>query len=120
MLAEKRITSWPDPTRVASDVYKLILENERVRVFDVRFKPGQKAVMHTHPAHVVYVLDDYTLNLEIPEREAQEIPLKSRTDHLHGSRTARRTEHREDRRSCIGDRVKRASEEALIVILPPG
>ncbi len=77
MLAEKRITSWPDPTRVASDVYKLILENERVRVFDVRFKPGQKAVMHTHPAHVVYVLDDYTLNLEIPEREAQEIPLKA-------------------------------------------
>jgi len=43
MLAEKSKTAWPDPTRVASDVYKLVLENDRTRVFDVRFKPGQKA-----------------------------------------------------------------------------
>ena len=48
--------AWPDPAIVASDVYKLLMENDRVRVFDVWFKPDQRAVMHGHPDHVVYVL----------------------------------------------------------------
>jgi len=77
MLAEKSSTAWPDPTRVASDVYKLVLENDRARVFDVRFKPGQKAVMHGHPDHVVYVLSDYTLNLMAPDGSSQKVPLKA-------------------------------------------
>jgi quercetin dioxygenase-like cupin family protein len=77
MLADKKVDVFPDPTSVASDVYKLILENDRVRVFDVRFKPGQKAVMHGHPAHVVYVLDDYTLDLSLPDGTRQNVPLKS-------------------------------------------
>jgi len=29
------------------------IENDRVRVFDVTFKIGDKAVMHHHPDHVV-------------------------------------------------------------------
>jgi beta-alanine degradation protein BauB len=77
MLTEKNKTAWPDPTRVASDVYKLVLENDRTRVFDVRFKPGQKAEMHGHPDHVVYVLSDYILNLTGPDGITQEVPLKA-------------------------------------------
>jgi beta-alanine degradation protein BauB len=77
MLADKKVDVFPDPTLVASDVYKLILENDRVRVFDVRFKPGQKAVMHGHPAHVIYVLDDYTLDLSLPDGTHQDVPLKA-------------------------------------------
>ncbi len=77
MLAEKSKTAWPDPTMVAADVYEPVMENDRVRVFDVRFKPGQKAVMHGHPDHVVYVLADYTLNLMGPDGTSQEVPLKA-------------------------------------------
>ncbi len=44
-----------DPLEVASNVYKLKMENNRVRVFDVTFNVGDKAVMHHHPDHVVYV-----------------------------------------------------------------
>jgi quercetin dioxygenase-like cupin family protein len=77
MLTEKNKTAWPDPTRVASDVYKLVLENDRTRVFDVRFKPGQKAEMHGHPDHVVYVLSDYILNLTGSDGITQEVPLKA-------------------------------------------
>ena len=77
MLAEKSRTAWPDPTEAASDVYKLILENDRTRVFDVRFKPGQKAEMHSHPDHIIYVISDYTLNLILPDGTQQEIPLKA-------------------------------------------
>jgi len=45
-----------DPLDVARNVYKLKMENDRVRVFDVTFNVGDKAVQHHHPDHVVYVL----------------------------------------------------------------
>jgi len=53
----------PDPKVVASNVYKSLLQNERVRVFDVHFKPGARAVMHWHPDHVVYVITGGKLKL---------------------------------------------------------
>jgi quercetin dioxygenase-like cupin family protein len=77
MSTEMSKTKWPDPADVATDVYKLVMDNDRVRVFDVRFKPGQKTVMHGHPDHVVYVLADYTLNLMLPDGNSQEVPLKT-------------------------------------------
>jgi beta-alanine degradation protein BauB len=52
-----------DPLNVASNVYKLKMENDRVRVFDVTFKVGDKAVMHHHPDHVVYVLEGGKMKL---------------------------------------------------------
>ena len=45
-----------DPLKVAGNVYKLNMENDRVRVLNLTLKPGDKAVMHHHPDHVVYVL----------------------------------------------------------------
>lgn len=38
-----------DAAKVAADVYHLLLENDRVRVFEVRSKPGQKTAIHSHP-----------------------------------------------------------------------
>ena len=52
-----------DPLDVASNVYKLKIENERIRVFDVTFKPGDKAVMHHHPDHLIYVREGGKLKL---------------------------------------------------------
>src|SRR5512136_1770532 len=77
MLTEMNQTVWGDPALVAGDVYKLLLENERVRVFDVQFKPGQKAEMHGHPDHLIYVLSNYTLNLRLPDGSSQVVPLKT-------------------------------------------
>jgi beta-alanine degradation protein BauB len=45
-----------DPMNVASNVYKLLDENDKVRVLEVVFKPGDIAKMHHHPDHVVYAL----------------------------------------------------------------
>ena len=39
------------------------MENDRVRVLDVLFKPNDKAAMHSHPDHVVYVLKGGKLKL---------------------------------------------------------
>ncbi len=54
----------PDVLVAASNAYKLLLENDRVRVLEIRLKPGQKAPMHDHPNdHVVYILNDLSLKL---------------------------------------------------------
>lgn len=45
-----------DPLVAAANVYKLINENDKVRVLQVTIKPGEVAKMHHHPEHVVYVL----------------------------------------------------------------
>jgi quercetin dioxygenase-like cupin family protein len=70
-------SEWPDALHGASNVYKLILENERIRVLDVKFKPGDKAAMHSHPDHLVYVLADGTLKLSLPDGTSQEFQLKA-------------------------------------------
>jgi quercetin dioxygenase-like cupin family protein len=53
-----------DPMKVAKNVYKFIMENDRVRVLEASFKPGDKAIMHDHPDHLVYVLSDGKINLK--------------------------------------------------------
>jgi beta-alanine degradation protein BauB len=77
MPAEETKTKWADPAIVAADVYIPKMENDRVRVFEIKFKPGQKAVMHGHPDHVIYVLSDFTLNLTTPDGKSQDVPLKT-------------------------------------------
>ena len=34
-------------------------ENDRVRVLELRLKPGEREGMHTHPAYILYALTDY-------------------------------------------------------------
>ncbi len=72
----EQATQYPDPAIVAHDVYNLVMENDRVRVFDVRFKPGQKAVMHRHPDHVVYVVTGGTNRLAFPDGKTTDVELK--------------------------------------------
>jgi quercetin dioxygenase-like cupin family protein len=52
-----------NPLDVANNVYKFKMENEHVRVLTVTFQPGDKAVMHSHPDHVVYVLEGGKMKL---------------------------------------------------------
>ena len=51
------MTDIPDVLEVAKSGYKLLLENKKVRVMEIRLKPGEKSPMHNHPNdHVVYVV----------------------------------------------------------------
>jgi hypothetical protein len=43
-----------DPVKVAPHNYKVVFENERVRVLETRVKPGEKTPTHSHPASVIY------------------------------------------------------------------
>jgi len=57
-----------DPLDVAKNVYKFKMENDKVRVLQVTFKPGDKAVMHYHPDHVVYVIEGGKAKLTTQEK----------------------------------------------------
>jgi quercetin dioxygenase-like cupin family protein len=43
-----------DPVKVAPNHFKVLLENERVRVLDFHSKAGEKIPMHSHPAYIAY------------------------------------------------------------------
>ncbi|MEX0733573.1 MAG: cupin domain-containing protein [Steroidobacteraceae bacterium] len=45
-----------DPIKVDPDNNKLLFENDRVRVYEVKSPPGNTLAMHSHPAHVVYFM----------------------------------------------------------------
>ncbi len=45
-----------DVLKVAANVAKPKLENDRVRVLGATFRPGDVAKMHHHPDNVMYVL----------------------------------------------------------------
>ena len=45
-----------DPVKVAPHIYKLKLENERVRVLDVTVRNGELPPLHTHPDHLLVYL----------------------------------------------------------------
>ena len=47
-----------DPCKLRPDTCSVKLENERVRVYEWIFKPGDKEPMHTHPEMVFYALTD--------------------------------------------------------------
>ena len=67
----------PDPAKVASHVYKKLFENSAVRVFDVRFKPGDKAEMHWHPNHLAYIFEDGGLDVMPPTGEVVKMKAKA-------------------------------------------
>lgn len=52
-----------DPIEVSPDKYRVLLENEHVRVLEYQIKPGQKEVWHTHPPKVSYIVSGGMLRI---------------------------------------------------------
>ncbi len=70
--------SFLDVLKVPNSGYDLLMENEKVRVMDMKLKPGQKSPMHNHPNdHVVYVFRDAKLKLSFPNGNNDEFELKT-------------------------------------------
>ena len=65
-----------DPMKVAFNVYKVLNENDRVRVLEVVFKPGDVAKMHHHPDHVVYAISGGKLNF-VSGGKTQDMEIKT-------------------------------------------
>ena len=66
-----------DAVTVAPHFYKVVLENDRVRVLEVRAHPGVKTEMHSHPACVAIALTDGQFRFTSPEGQTMEAELKA-------------------------------------------
>ncbi len=56
-----------DAVKVAPNIYKVLLENDRVRVLEATLKPGEKAAMHSHPDTVVFFRSDARAKFSFPD-----------------------------------------------------
>ena len=61
-----------DLAKVAPNTTKVLLENDRVRVLEVHYKPGEKAAMHAHPATLLYPLSAGKLKSTTPDGKSTE------------------------------------------------
>ena len=62
---------------VAPDVYKVLFENERVRLLRVTMEPGAASEQHSHPDYVVYALTDALVQLSDASGHTAEVPIKT-------------------------------------------
>lgn len=56
-----------DPVSTDGDKYKVIFENDCVRVLDYRDRPGDKTHQHKHPAFVMYSLSAFKRSITLPD-----------------------------------------------------
>ena len=66
-----------DAVKVAPHVYKVMLENEQVRVLETRMKPGDKTDMHFHPAVVACSVNGGKYKFTSPDGQSMEVELEA-------------------------------------------
>src|SRR3954469_19510895 len=66
-----------DPTTTDADKYKVIFENERVRVLEYRDEPGQSTQPHSHPDSVMYTLSSFDRKLVGPDGQSRDVFLEA-------------------------------------------
>ena len=62
-----------DPVKVDPKHYKVEFENDRIRVLRVKYEPGEKSVMHSHPETVAVFLNDAHAKFTYPDGQSEDI-----------------------------------------------
>lgn len=65
--------SAADPVEVDPKHYKVEFENDRVRVVRIRYGPGEKSVMHSHPESIAVFLTDAHAKFTYPDGRSEDI-----------------------------------------------
>jgi hypothetical protein len=62
-----------DPVKVSPQYYKVLIDNDRVRVLEYRLKPGEKEGMHSHPPNgIVYSMATTKTRTTLPDGKITE------------------------------------------------
>jgi len=65
------LVSWAalaqSPVETDGDKYKVVMENEQVRVLEYRDMPGEKTHQHQHPAFVLYAVSAFKRKINLPD-----------------------------------------------------
>jgi quercetin dioxygenase-like cupin family protein len=64
-----------DAVKVAPDVYKVVFENEKVRVLQVKMEEGSGTEMHSHPDTLIYLISGGKVAFTDPSGQVEELEL---------------------------------------------
>jgi beta-alanine degradation protein BauB len=70
-----------DTVKLSPKYYRVLLENEQVRVLEYHLKPGEKEQMHSHPARIVYSFADGRFRSNLPNGQTTETQVKAGEAH---------------------------------------
>lgn len=62
-----------DVKTIAPETFRQVLDNDRVRVFKVTFKPGVKVDLHSHPNFLLWVEKEGNLVFALPGKTPYEV-----------------------------------------------
>jgi hypothetical protein len=65
-----------DPTQTDPDKYKVVFENDRVRVLEYRDEPGERTSPHDHPDSVMVTLSSFDRRLIGEGGESRDVTLE--------------------------------------------
>lgn len=97
-----------DPVTTDGDKYKVLTENDRVRVLEYKDSPGQRTSPHFHPDYVLCAINSFTRKFTMPDgssvvREVKAGTVVSAKGHSH-----------------IGENVGSTDTHVIIVEIKPG
>jgi hypothetical protein len=68
-----------DPAVTNPDFYKVVFENERVRVLEYRDLPGDRTTPHEHPDSVMYTLSTFRRRLYAADGQSRDVEIEEGT-----------------------------------------
>jgi quercetin dioxygenase-like cupin family protein len=68
---------YKDTCSVAPKNCKILKEDDNFRVIDYTAKKGDKVGMHSHPAHVIYVIQGGKTKFTLPDGSTKELDTKT-------------------------------------------
>ncbi len=66
-----------DAAKVDPKHYKVVVDNDQVRVLRARYGPHEKSVMHGHPAAVAVFMTDGQIKFTLPDGTSQDVSMKA-------------------------------------------
>ena len=75
--ASKDVAPGSDPTIEDADHYAVEFENNQIRALRIQYDPGEKSVLHYHPAGVAVFLTDQKVSFEMPDGSSVESAAKA-------------------------------------------
>lgn len=64
-----------DPVKVSPRNYRVLLENEHVRVLEMNLTAGEADKMHSHPSETVYFISGGRVRVHLPDGATPELEL---------------------------------------------
>lgn len=68
-----------DPVATNPNHYKVVFENERVRVLEYVDRPGHKTTLHEHPDSVMYTLSTFQRRLYAADGQTRDVDIAAGT-----------------------------------------